>query len=464
MENLEFRRAHVLSPLVNAWLVIFVALFSFGREFIENSRQSLDYLTSAPELAGPLSWVSSLGALWLPVSLLLLFALILLPFYIGWWFYSFAVGENHVYVKSGVLNKTQRQVRLDRVQSIDINRSLLPRLLGLAELKFDVADGSDSALAVKYLSNSQAHSLRADLLSQVRALKSDVQDDAAAASSPVPSADESEEEQIVRVPIARLLASMALNLWNIFALLVIVTVAVISMVTGASITGALFANFAVVAGFVSAVWKRFNTGYNFRLSTGPDGLKTRFGFADTQTQTVPQGRIQSLRVEQPFLWRIFGWYRVQVSLAGKEAGESVFAGELLPVGTREEIRRVLPQVLAAELTDVLLVGMDGAGQAGGFVTSPDRAKLFDPLTWQRNGFALLPEVLLARSGRLTRNLAVVPHAKIQALTCDQGPWARRRGLANLTVETAGGGVARVHHADAEVARALLVRQAQLAVG
>ncbi len=66
----------------------------------------------------------------------------------------------------------------------------------------------------------------------------------------------------------------------------------------------------------AAYWNSFNKGYNFTAAISPDGIRLRYGLLDTQAQTLPPGRIQALMVTQPPLWRIFGWYRIHVNVAG----------------------------------------------------------------------------------------------------------------------------------------------------
>ncbi|WP_262925665.1 PH domain-containing protein [Kocuria atrinae] len=54
------------------------------------------------------------------------------------------------------------------MQGIDIERKFLPRIFGLASLKFDVADGGSSALELSYLRRDKARELRHQLLGAVR--------------------------------------------------------------------------------------------------------------------------------------------------------------------------------------------------------------------------------------------------------------------------------------------------------
>lgn len=502
-QELRWRRAHILSPFVNAWLIIFVFIFTVGREFFEigtqNDREIPDF-SQAPELPGVLSIFENFGMLWLPALLLVGFAVLLIPYFVSWYSYFFAVDAHNVYVRSGILSKTERKARLDRVQSIDINRSLMARLLGLAELKFDVADGSHSALAVKFLKYKDARALRAQLLSQVRALKeADAGENLAPVTDAVSSLGDGEPEHteptrrerlrehvatnlgsglkdadetpVLKIPVARLIASVLLSFTTCVTVLGVAFFVGLSLFTGASLVSILFANFALIAGLGSALWKKFNTGYNFRLSTSPVGLKTRYGFTDTTTQTVPAGRVQSITVTQPLLWRLKGWYQVRVALAGKGGTENTFTGYLLPVGTADDLARVLPLVVPGAGSggadaEALRAGLVGSGFAGGFTVSPRRARVFNWLTYKRNGFAILPAVLMIRGGWAVRRLVLVPHGKVQGIRVSQGPFARRRSVAHLSVDVAGHSAtypATVQNADAAVARALFVRQAQLGV-
>lgn len=505
-QTLTWRRAHPLSPLVRSWLIIVAFLLGIVRPAVEDFFRGDDPLTfqdlatAQPPESGILAWLHIFGSFWLPVAAVLVFLLLLVPFFLTWFFYRFAVDTSNVYIKSGMLFKTERKARLDRVQSIDVNRPLLARILGLAELKFDVADGAGSALQVQYLSYREARRLRDELLVQVRELKSGSKPSAAGRqlevehSAPEVSAHTGEhhlrqrlaqhvtenflgvrgegEQQIVHVPVARLLGSMFLSLGVVSGVLFVG--ALMGVMLWSDIPfGAVFAsNLALIAGLASALWKRLNTGWNFRLVTSPDGLKTRFGLTDTVTRTVPEGRIQSVIVTQPLLWRLTGWYKVSVALAGQGEGENAaFAGELLPVGTRADLLRILPLVVVDEAhggatAEQLHAGLGAKGSGHGFTASQLTARFrVDWFAISRNAFSQTPALLLVRGGIITKRLSITPHTKIQQLELKQGPLGKRYGYADLTITAAGAmaGSSELSLVDAETARALLVRQAQLGV-
>lgn len=143
----------------------------------------------------------------------------------------------------------------------------------------------------------------------------------------------------------------------------------------------------------AAYWNSFNKGYNFTAAISPDGIRLRYGLLDTQAQTLPPGRIQALMVTQPPLWRIFGWYRIHVNVAGygvSGSTEGAARTMLLPVGMNSDVLRmmslVLPDPGVEDPERVFTAGLDGPGPAGagsapgdGFITTPRRARLLAPL-------------------------------------------------------------------------------------
>ena len=69
--------------------------------------------------------------------------------------------------------KKNRTIRLESVQSVDISRPLVARLLGLSELRFEVADGSSEALHIKYVSARKAEVLRRTAMASINLLRSE---------------------------------------------------------------------------------------------------------------------------------------------------------------------------------------------------------------------------------------------------------------------------------------------------
>ena len=280
-------------------------------------------------------------------------------------------------------------------------------------------------------------------------------------SRPARLAPEAPEREVVSVPVNRLVGSIALSGTTFMLLLSAVFLVVVSFTSEAR--GSIGGIFVIVIGGASYVWGRFTGEFAFRAAISPDGVRLRHGLTESRAQTVPPGRVQAIRLVQPLLWRIPGWWRVRINVAGYGATEVNKESVLLPVGTLDEARLavwlVLPDLGEPDPRAVLVAGLQGSGEDGGFTASPRRARWLDPIAWRRNGVRVTPAGLLLRSGRLVRQLDLVPHERTQSIGLVQGPLERKLGLSSFVVHSTPGPVTpRVRHLDTAVAADLLMVQ------
>ncbi|MET1064214.1 MAG: PH domain-containing protein [Arthrobacter sp.] len=453
-------RVHPASPFVRGWVALAAMGFFVFRDTFERMLRGDPLIDE--RIAGRAPWLLLGGGV--------LLLLTVLGYILSWYFTRYQVAEGYVRLNTGFLFKQQRQARLDRVQAIDIVQPLLARIFGLAELKFEVADAGESAVRLAYLRMDEARQLRAAILARAAGVVPDP-------AHPGELAAEAPEHAVLTVPPRRLIGSLILSEQSVF----VVAGGIASVVLSAVTENRSFYLFLIpaVLGMVAAYWNSINRGYNFTAAISPDGIRLRYGLLDTQAQTLPPGRIQALRVSQPPLWRIFGWYRIQVNVAGY--GVAVSDGEgsarttLLPVGTFPEVLTILSLVLpdpgTPEPVRIFRAGIDGlAGSAaapggaatddGGFVTTPRRARPLAPLGWRRNGFTATDTALLIRTGRWWHQLVVVPHQRTQSMALEQGPLARRFRVVDLVLHTTAGPVSpRLVQAGLDEGRALLDAQA-----
>lgn len=455
----EWLRVHPASPFVRGWVALAAIGFFFGRDFFERMLQGRPVVEE--DFAARIPWLLAGGGAVLLIAVL--------GFILTWYFTRYQVAGGYVRVNTGFLFRQQRQARLDRVQAIDIGQPLLARIFGLAELKFEVADAGESAVRLAYLRMEDAQKLRATILARAAG---GIQDP----GRPQQQAPEAPERPVLSVPPSRLMGSLLLSGQSLFVVLGGVASVLLSAVT----ENRAFYLYLIPAalGLAASYWGTFNKGYNFTAAISPDGIRLRYGLLDTQARTLPPGRIQALKVVQPPLWRIFGWYRIQVNVAGYGIGGTDGAESsrttLLPVGRLPEVMSMLALVLPDPGTPqpgaVFAAGLTGLDSEGGFICTPRRGRFLSPLGWRRNGFSATATALLVRSGRWWRQLVVVPHQRTQSLALEQGPLARRLGLADLVLHTTPGPVSpRVIQAgvvearslfDAQSARARLARKHQ----
>ncbi|NCT91904.1 PH domain-containing protein [Cellulomonas sp. APG4] len=439
----RWRRVHPVTPAVRGWKVIVVLLVVLGQQVSQN-------VVAAREAIDAVGWLPVLG-------LVVVVALIGFGYSaIAWRMTRYAIDDEAVYLHTGVLFRQQRSARLDRIQAIDVVQPVLARIFGLAELKIEVAGGSDSAVALAFLKEADAQAVRNEILARAAGVRFGTPEQ--------PEAPVAPERPMVAVPPGRLVSSLVRSSATFWAVVAVAVVTVTAITTRS--VGSTFAMLPVLAGTIGYLWQRFAGEFGFRSALSPDGIRLRRGLLETRTQTVPPGRVQAVRLTQPLLWRGPDWWRVQVNVAGYGQGDGTSSTEtvLLPVGDRDEalatLWLVVPDLGVADARALLDVALAGQGPDGGFTTSPRRARWLDPLSWRREGFVVTPRALLARSGRFVRRLVVVPHERTQSLGLVQGPLQRRLGLASFTLHSTPGPVApRVDHLDAAAASELMTEQA-----
>lgn len=444
-----WHRVHPVSPLVRGWIAVAAVVFVFGRNSLESifSGDEDGITLQGPDAQSLLILLIVVGAA------VVIFGL---SFFLQWRFTRYQVTDEFVHINSGVVFRQQRRARIDRVQAIDVVQPLLARAFGLAELKFEVADGGKSALKLSFLKLGEAKRLRAAILA--RAAGVGVNPDAPE------TVEEAPETQVLALKPGRIIGAAICSSTTIFTVVVIVAGVVAIVWTGepAILVGAI----PFFIGIAASYWQSITTEFNFRVAVSQDGVRLHYGMLETRAQTIPPGRVQAVGISQGPIWRPFGWYKVRVNVAGYGTGGSDQSSRtvILPAGTLEEVMAVLglvfPDPGVENPFDVFAAGLKGAGNQHGFVHSPRSARWIDPLAWRYNAFRATDTALLCRHGRFFRRLQVVPHERTQSLGLRQGPLMAALGLADFELHSTSGPIRPlVHHMSVENARVLFDQQA-----
>ena len=453
----EWHRLHPATPLLRGGIV-FIVLAGYA---ISSARQQLiDLFFGAPHAhddGDPLIFITAHGRL--PIALLIIAAvliLIVVIFYLSWRVHTFRITDEVVEVRSGLLRRSLRKGRLDRIQGINIVRPFFARLFGAARLEIDVA-GHDANVRLDYLSSAKADGLRLDILR----LASGTRQREAAEASPdgrsfasqrvaefiAPELDPNfaPPESVVKVHVGRLVGSILLH-DTTFALLVMIALAAVASVATHTVEVVIYFLVPLVLALGGFLFRRFTKSLRYSIASTPDGVRVGFGLLTLSNETLPPGRIHSVQVRQPILWRLPGWWEVRINRASKSNAKGADAQRnttILPVGNLDDVLRVLGLLLPGTSEDsaqVLRRGIVGSGAEGGFTNSPGRAAVIRLLSFRRNGFAEIPGVILLRKGAIWRELTLVPEARAQSIGISQGPLYRVLRLARVHVHTVNGPV------------------------
>ncbi|MFI9151175.1 PH domain-containing protein [Streptomyces sp. NPDC053367] len=410
------RRLHPVTPLRRAWAPIAVIIGWAVHDPAQTQRQ-LERLTTTTLL----------------VALALVVPAAALYGFLTWWYTHFAVTGGELRIRTGLVFRRTAHIRLERIQAIDVSRPLLARIAGVAKLRLDVI-GADKKDELAFLGEREARALRAELLARAAGL----------APGTAHEAGEAPARVLLRVPPGVLAGSLLLTgaTWGTLAAALVVPP--VLWIATHSLWTALATALPLLGAAGASSVGRFVADYDWTVAESPDGLRIDRGLLDRAHETVPPGRVQTVRIVEPLLWRTRGWVRVELDVAGSP--DSV----LVPVAPREIaeslVARVLPGVTVPPRSSLR--------------RPPHRAGRCLPLWWRGQGLAVTDAVFAARHGLLRRRLALVPHAKVQSVRLTQGPWQRLWRLADVHVDTGADKSVTARLRDAEEAERLLRDQAE----
>jgi putative membrane protein len=379
---------------------------------------------------------------------------------VSWLRTRYWIEEDELRVDTGVISRQSRRIRVDRLQGIDIVQPLVARLFGLAELKMDVAGGGAREGSLAFLPLHEAQALRETLLARrdaVRASRSAGERSGAQAGGPAPvPAAPVPERVLARLDLGTLVASLVLSPETVGFVLAGLALGALFATVGE--LGGMAGVVPVVIGFGVTLFRRLSAYYGFTVAQTSAGLQVRRGLFELNSQTITVARVQGVVVSEPWMWRRFGWARLDVSVAGYSRSESdgrPAASTVMPVAPRPLVLWLARLLLSdSGAPDPELVALTGP---------PARARWVSPVRRRFLAGGLGDDLLVSQEGILTRRTHVVPHARVQSLRLTQGPWQRRLSLADLWVDSPPGPVrVRARHRDVVEARLLLDRADALA--
>ena len=405
---------------------------------------------------------------------------------LSWRATTYRVSGGAFHFKQGVLQKSERSLPLERIQSVDSVQGVVQRVFGVVGVRVEAAGGGgEPEISLSALSRIAAGTLREELTRSTRRAYTEAPEEPAVlrrlpirdlllagltsgqigvAASVVFGASQAVERMLPR-DFAQRLSEAFFPQTVTAVLLLVLAVALFSWVL--AILGTVFAH----AGFT--------------LSRSPDGkyLHIRRGLLERHESTVPLARIQAIKVVEGVLRQPFGLAALRVESAGfgAERGVSTTLFPLLPRKAVGEFLRAAVPEFAAPLDHleplpgrarrryafratlpVLVLTVPYAvlffpwGLAGLLLALP--AALYGLLRYRAAGHGLDDDRLVLRFRRLARTTVVAPRGRLQSRGYSVSPFQRRRELATLKIEVAsgpGGAAFRLADADAEVAESLI---------
>lgn len=439
----------------------------------------------------PAALVFFVGSVPLPAIGILL-ALFQVTHVVTWLRFTWHLDEHALVIDRGLLQRQRRVIPRDRIQSVDLERTLVHRLLGATGLRVEAIGAGDTEGWLPALDPELADRLRSELLD---AHSGSTPDAPAVSATGIPvdldPAGRADGNVLVRCsPRDLLLAGITGGRVGVGAAILglasqlapaewVAEVLVPGLeqfpdpmtLAGMRILLMLF-GIAVLIGFLTSLLVTFLVHWRFTLARTPTALEVTRGLLTARRDTVPFRRIQAVRIEENWIRRLLGLASVKVVVAGR-AGASRNAGSdlVLPVGSRAAAFELAGRIMGIGIQDLpelvpmpmrardrrrlraafAALAATAGGVILGLVTGSDRpwtgglllgalsyvpARLLADGAWRSLGWADLGDHLILREGALTRRSSVVPFASIQELRSVSNPFQRRRDLATVELHIA----------------------------
>lgn len=431
-------RPSPLSGIAKSWIAVFGFVFIFLRELVEGGLDSFRAMSGFMVTFGIFTGAIMLLTLGWGI--------------IEWRTTRFVADEHEFRIERNFLSRNSRRISYPKIQSVDISRSLVARILGLSAVSIDV--GGDESTKLEFLTAPRADALRDHLLKKMRSLTGRGEDapDASGATGPTspPPGTEVDATPLLHVTTPTLVLGTLVSTFLPILLAATAGVAVLWGVEGPN-APILFPFILGVGGYL---FSNVVGNINFRIERVTDGLRISKGLFTQTTRSLRADRIQAVAIKQDAIQRLTGLYRVNVTVLGGGllGSEAQTSSTVLPYGRWEDVRTVL----AAFWPGIDIDSIPLAGQ-------PDRARWLTPLAFPRHRWGFDEHGVVSHRGWLSHLITLVPHRRMQSIGISQGPIQRRLRLATIDVHVTTGPVTMlIEHMDQTSARPFLEEQVERA--
>ena len=379
----------------------------------------------------------------------------------------FELTASGLQLQQGVLRRDARQIPLHRIQRVDIAQSLPLRVLGLATVRFRSAGGGGAEAELRHLRRSEAVALADDF-------------DAIAQETGAVEPDGTTGELLFQLDRGgllragvygvdlRVLGGITAGISTLGPMLLEQTGVGPLLLRWVTAEAAVLPGVAVLvligAWGIGAV-RRMVRFAGFTVERVAEGYRYSGGFGARYQGTIPAEKLQSVQLVDTPVSRRFGYAALAVQTAGGVEGGGG-STTIVPLAPRAEVRAVAealgvspattlrrPPLRARTRYRIRALGVVGVvtvvtALIGSWL--PVMLPWWGPLVlllpgvwladhqWRHRGYHIDGSHLTTRTGVLRRRTTVVPLGKVQTVRIRQTLLQRRRTLASVGVDTAGG--------------------------
>ncbi|WP_348824707.1 PH domain-containing protein [Flavobacterium aestuarii] len=390
-------------------------------------------------------------------------------------------------ITEGVFNKSKTAIQLDKIQQVNINQSLIQRLVGVYELAVDTAGSNKKEADIKAISHDLALDLKARLLTNE---KQSPIDDISFVNKPLSERGINEEIPFIKISFLSLLKiGITSNYVKSFFIILAFFISVfdhIKQLTGrdvledqkiqdyvdtsqittvALILFIIFFSTVLVVNLVKTIFKYFD----YKIAKQKGSLLLSYGLLNTKSTILKPEKVQITSITQNFFQKKMNVLELKIAQAtGGEKEDHKLAIEipgcndiekdailkLLFQKIPEKGIRLKPNFRKLGFSAFLTIGLPLFAYY--FIRNIvlEQIPMVDFLVlfyvffigiiqfflFKNNRLYINDDFIILQSGAWDITNKIIKPSKIQAITISQLFWHKNINIGSLTLHTAGGNI------------------------
>ena len=455
-------------------------------------------VVALPNAALPIIFVLYSGNTgeWAYIFISLFLGFFILPgILLNYYYFDYSITEQEVVIKSGVLSKKERHIKIERIQNITITQNFLHKLMGIAKVQLETAGDATTEGNLDSVSIKDSERIR-EIIRNHQHEKTTSEVSESAAKVETDHFEEEEENVIFSMSLSDTIKYGAVR----FRPLVLVASAwIFSMVSQFNpnwtneleviiksgytdyfkqldifmlvlyaIAGVLL---VLLFSWILDILLTINTYYKFKLVSDKGKLLTSQGLFSSQKAAIPLKKLQMMVIKSNPITRRLNFYRLDLQTAGFGGGDGTKAKSetAIPFAKLEQVKEIIAKIRNVEIPEVFtkvspktirravvkyLVFSIPFGVAMYFIfESYWILLLLVPIIgfaafirYQYRGYHVENNQIIVKQGFWIQKISIIPIEKIQTLHKKSSYFQRRLGLATVEIDTA----ATIYGADASI--------------
>lgn len=460
------------------------------------------FLMSLPNIALPVIFVMYGGNSndWMYIGISAFLGIFVLPsILLNYFYFDYSITDEEVVIRSGILSKKERHIKIDRIQNISITQNFLHKILRIAKVQLETAGDSTTEGVLDSVSLQDSELIR-EIVRNYQHYKTEetvnVNSSEELIANKKPIIEQEEENVIFSMslwdtikygalrfrPIVLVASAWIFSMfsqfnpnwteeleiilesgykdyWNQLDIFTIILYATLAIFT------------VLLFSWIIDILLTVNTYFKFKLTSERGKLMTSQGLFSSQKGAIPLKKLQMLVIKSNPITRKLNFYRLDLQTAGFGGGDGNKAKSetAIPFAKLDQIKGIINSIRDVELPEVFtkvspktirravvkyLVFSIPVGFAL-FIAFESYwiLLILIPIIgvaafirYQYRGYHVANNQIIVKQGFWFQKISVIPIEKIQTLHKSSSYFQRRLGLATVEIDTA----ATVYGSDASI--------------